>query len=130
MVIMMHTPPPARNAVALVFAIAAAHAASGARGPLADAAATIDAGGGIDEAVVKRGRVDVGSKEGPPAEGVDFVGRVEAARLSAGADPRRDFEACGGICGPKAATASMTLTRSVTSTRRCGMAPPIERASS
>ena len=46
MVIMMHTPPPARNAVALVFAIAAAHAASGARGPLADAAATIDAGGG------------------------------------------------------------------------------------
>ena len=55
---------------------------------------------------MKRGRVDVGSKEGPPAEGVDFVGRVEAARLSAGDDPRRDFEACGGICGPNVAPES------------------------
>jgi len=44
----------------------------------------IDCGGGIDEATVKRGLVDVGSEEGPPAEGVDSIGRVEAARLPAG----------------------------------------------
>jgi len=52
---------------------------------------------------MKRGFIDVGSKEGSSAESVGFVGRVEAARLPSTYDPCRDFEARVRIRGPNVA---------------------------
>ena len=52
---------------------------------------------GIDEALVKRGIVDVRSEEGAPAEGSRVVCGIEAARLSTGCEAGRNLEAGGWI---------------------------------
>jgi hypothetical protein len=54
-------------------------------------------GDGIEEALVKRGIVDIRSEEGAPAEGSRVVCGIEAARLSTRYDSGRNLEAGGWI---------------------------------